>query len=353
MNPNISLKESGSDRSFWWWAGLLFTPIRWVAGFMFLSAFIRRVIQAPVKMDPTSAQYVGGKFADFLPHAIGIQPMLKFLLNNPSMLHFFVVFFTITEAVVGLFLILGFVTRLAGVGSAALSFGILLGSGWLGSTCVDEWQIGAILIATGLAIFLSGSGPWSIDNWLLRTKPELGNKGWFRWLFSGAINPEDGRKLVSLSLVMSIVGAGVMLWSYQVIHNGLWGKLHNDSKTPHLVLAAKGLQSDGTLKLNVYRDNGPDTYGSYIVEVQVKDGGQMVEDFKAGDLAKIPATAIENHLAMKKVTAGHYALTVPLAADSTITMTPSTPVTLTSGDKVTITVFDVSGAKWSTNTTVQ
>lgn len=350
----MSFKDSDSQHSFWWWAGLLLTPVRWVTGFMFLSAFLRRVVQTPIKMDPNSAEYVGRKFADFLPHAIGIQPLLQFLLHHPTQLHAFVVFFTYTEALVGLALILGLLTRLAGFGSAALSFGILLGSGWLGSTCVDEWQIGSILIATGLAIALAGSGPYSIDNWLLRSKPGLREKGWFRWLFSGPITPEDGRKLVSLSLVASIAAFGVTLWSYQVLHNGLWGKLHNDSKKPNLQIQAKAVQPDGTIKLNMYRDNGPDTYGSFVVEVKVNDGnGKLVEDLKAGDLAKVQPQAIENHLPLKKVTTGPYGLTVPLAADATVTLSPSTPASLQSGEPVTVTVFDVSGAKWTAKATVQ
>lgn len=353
MNQNISLKESSSERSFWHWAGLLFTPVRWVTGFMFLSAFLRRVVQAPTKMDPTSADYVGRKFADFYPHALLIKPMLDYLLHSPGTLHFFVVFFTFTEALVGLFLILGLATRLAGAGSAALSLGILLGSGWLGSTCVDEWQIGAILVATGLAIFLAGGGSYSIDNLLLRANPGLGEKGWFRWLFSGAIAAEDGRKLSRLTLVVSIIAAFVMLSTYQAIHNGLWGQLHNDSKKPHLVLTAASAQADGTVKLNVYRDNGPDTYGSFIVDVQVKDGGSVVEEFKAGDLAKTPAANIVNHMPLEKVAAGRFGITVPLAGNAALTLTPPAPASLTAGDKVTITVFDVSGANWSTSATVQ
>ncbi|MGE5675974.1 MAG: TQO small subunit DoxD [Mycobacterium leprae] len=343
--------ESGSFRTFWRWASVLFTPVRWVTGFMFLSAFIRRVINVPAKMDPTSAAYNGKKFADFLPHAIGIKPMLSYLLANPPLLHGFLWTFTIIEALVGLFLIAGFMTRLAAIGSAALSFGILLGSGWLGSTCLDEWQIGVILISTGLAIAIAGSGHWSVDDWLLQKWPQLGEKGWFRWLFSGAL-VENEQGLKRLSIWATVVAFGITLWSYQVIHNGLWGTLRNDSKTPNLVLTQQVVQADGLVKFNVYRDNGPDTYGSFIVEVQVKDAdGKLLEDFKSEQLSKVKG--IINHQNYETVKTGPYGITVPLAGNADLTLNPVTPVNLAAGQPVTITVFDVSGAKWSVKTAVK
>ncbi len=46
--------------------------------------------------------------------------------------------FSIIEALVGLALLFGLGTRLAGLGAALLSWGILMGAGWLGTTCLDE-----------------------------------------------------------------------------------------------------------------------------------------------------------------------------------------------------------------------
>lgn len=47
---------------------------------------------------------------------------------------------------------------LMSVGVTLLAFGILLGSGWLGSTCVDEWQIGILGLAAGCTLLLTGDG---------------------------------------------------------------------------------------------------------------------------------------------------------------------------------------------------
>ena len=64
--------------------GTLLFGLRMTAGWMFFSAFLRRVILAPEKLDPTSIEYVGHKFNHFLPHAVGIKPMLEWLLTNPE-----------------------------------------------------------------------------------------------------------------------------------------------------------------------------------------------------------------------------------------------------------------------------
>lgn len=61
--------------------------------------------------------------------------------------------FTIIEGIVGLFIIFGLFTRLMSIGVFGLAMGILLGSGWIGTTCLDEWQIGVLGIATGFVLF--------------------------------------------------------------------------------------------------------------------------------------------------------------------------------------------------------
>ena len=71
--------------------------------------------------------------------------------------------FTIIECLVGLMLMLGLLTRLAAVGVFSLALGILLGSGWLGTTCLDEWQIGILGMCAGLLLFLTGGGSCSLD----------------------------------------------------------------------------------------------------------------------------------------------------------------------------------------------
>ena len=134
--------------------GNILTPLRWVIGWTYFSAFWRRVILEN-KLDPEAAGYIGEKFNHFLPNALGIKPIIEYLVLNPDMLEINMIAFTVIEAIVGLFLILGWFTRLMSVGVFMLALGILLGSGWLGTTCLDEWQIGVLGVAGGFVLYFA------------------------------------------------------------------------------------------------------------------------------------------------------------------------------------------------------
>lgn len=94
--------------------------------------------------------------------------------------------FTIIEGVVGLLFMLGLFTRSMSIVITGLALGILLSAGWLGTTCLDEWQIGVLGIAAGFTVFLSGSGKYSIDYWLIKKNIKITGKKWFSWL--GLVN---------------------------------------------------------------------------------------------------------------------------------------------------------------------
>jgi len=81
--------------------------------------------------------------------------------------------FTLVECLVGLFLLLGLFFRLTSLGVSCLALGILLGSGWLGSICVDEWQIGVLGLAGGFTLMLTGGGRFTIDNRLFVNSPKI------------------------------------------------------------------------------------------------------------------------------------------------------------------------------------
>src|SRR5690606_13956506 len=167
-------------------AGLLVLAVRLVIGWTYFSAFWRRTILAN-KLDPETAGYIGEKFNHFLPHALGIKPIIQYLVENPDVLWLNMVIFTIIEGIVGLFIMFGLFTRLMSIGVFGLAMGILLGSGWIGTTCLDEWQIGVLGIAAGFVLFLSGSGTYSLDNYFMRKEFGFTKKKWFAWLGSGEL----------------------------------------------------------------------------------------------------------------------------------------------------------------------
>ncbi|ARM75323.1 TQO small subunit DoxD [Acidianus manzaensis] len=147
-----------------------FLPIiRVTLGWMFFSAFLRRTVNVPAKLNPSSSAYVGGKLITFLPHAWSpVKGVLVTVLENPSLLYDFLIVFTALEAIFGLFMILGFLTRLSGLVLAGLAWGIGAGGGWLGTTCVDEWQIAAVEGAAAFMFIFTGSKWLSIDQLIFK-----------------------------------------------------------------------------------------------------------------------------------------------------------------------------------------
>jgi thiosulfate dehydrogenase [quinone] large subunit len=151
-----------------------FLPVlRITLGWMFFSAFVRRVISVPDKLNPHSSAYVGGKILTFLPHSPPpVKGILEWVLSDPSLLYTFLITFTALEAIFGLMMMLGLFTRLSGLGLALLAWGMGPAAGWLGSTCLDEWQIASVEGAAAFMFMLTGSRWLSIDQILYSKYPE-------------------------------------------------------------------------------------------------------------------------------------------------------------------------------------
>jgi len=320
---------------------LAWTPLilRLVGGWMFLSAFHRRVLLAPAKLVIGDPAYLGHKFNAFMPGAIGgVGELIAALLDHPATLHGFLWSFTIIEGLVGLALILGLATRLAALGVASLSAGILFGAGWLGPTCLDEWQIGALGIAIGLVLMLSGAGAPSLDQRLTRRWPGLLARPWLRWAIDPA--PAPTRRL---SLALASAALLVTLATNQIFHGGLWGPLHNDSVRPRIELSAAHVDRDASLRFVVERPAGPETYGAFLVAAWLVDGrGQRLHTWTAADLA---AAKIDNRW-LVAVHPGAHGLVVPLGARAEVTLSLDRGRLDAGAGERRLVVEDVSGARW-------
>src|SRR5690554_7351782 len=183
-------------------AGLFTLALRLVVGWTYFSAFWRRLV-LDNKLIPEEAGYIGEKFNHFLPNALGIKPLIEYLVLNPEILHIAMIVFTIVEAVVGLLLMLGLFTRLMSIGVFFLSMGILLGSGWLGTTCLDEWQIGVLGVASGFVIFFTGGGRFSLDNYFTSKNKSFTKKKNFGFFASGKL-PINERLIPKIVLIGSV-----------------------------------------------------------------------------------------------------------------------------------------------------
>ena len=165
-----------------------------------------------------------------------------------------------------------------------------MGAGWLGTTCLDEWQIGCTGTASGIAIMLMGSGYFSLDYLFFRNKLYDNKHRFLIWITSGTM-PLKLKSIKVVGFVFGILAMFVTLWSNQVIHGGVWGKLHNYSKSPKVEILEANI-NNGFLNFEIYRTNGPDTYGAFVIDIKlINNKGEAVWSF---DFAKNGLDNIQN-----------------------------------------------------------
>ncbi|WP_200978341.1 TQO small subunit DoxD [Echinicola sp. 20G] len=330
---NVSLKND---------AGLLALALRLVVGWTYFSAFWRRTVLAD-KLDPEVAGYIGEKFNAFLPNALGIKPIIQYLVENPDVLWVNMVIFMVVEGIVGLFIMFGLFTRLMSIGVFGLAMGILLGSGWIGTTCLDEWQIGILGIATGFLIFLTGSGKYSLDNYLIKNNFVITKKKWFAWLGSGIL-PIKEKVFPKVVLIGSLFVLGVTLMTNQIFHGGVWGPLHNKSVKPKLEIT-DGKISEKRLSFDVYRTEGVDVYGSWVIGIELYDNkNNTIIEYTQEDLATMDKESIINYY-VSKIKPGKHSLIVPLGAKAKLNLDNEALSSLSKGT-YTVKITDISGTYW-------
>lgn len=324
-------------------AGLFTLSLRLVIGWTYFSAFWRRLILEN-KLDPETSGYIGEKFNHFLPNALLIKPIIEHLVSNPDSLWWAMATFTIIEAIVGLCIMLGLFTRLMSIGVFSLAMGILLGSGWLGTTCLDEWQIGVLGIASGFTLFLSGSGKYSLDYLLLKKEFKITNFKYFNWLGSGVLK-------IKLNILHRIVLIGsisilfITLFTNQYFHGGVWGTLHNKSVKPKIEIKHTEI-TNNTLSFQVFRVEGADVYGSFLIGINLSDSkGNSIIELDGKALSKFPKENIHNQY-VTKVKNGKHSMIIPLGAKAKLLIKEEKLSTLPKGEYH-LTLTDISGTTWS------
>lgn len=320
-------------------AGLFTLSLRWVIGWTYFSAFWRRLILEN-KLIPEEAGYIGEKFNHFLPNALGIKPIIEYLVTHPDHLQTSMVIFTIIEAIVGLFIILGLFTRLMSIGVFFLAMGILLGSGWLGTTCLDEWQIGVLGVASGFVLYLTGSSAYSLDYLIMKKYPSFSQKKWFSILGSGDLPIKN---LAPKVLIMSILIFGLTLFTNQYFHGGVFGKLHNKSVKPKVEISHIDYKNS-MLTFRLFRVEGADVYGSFLIGIEILDeNNKVVKSIDQEELSRYPKEKISNHY-VTKIKSGKHSLIIPLGAKADF----SIDLEGTSLKKnYTLKFIDISGIEWT------
>ena len=302
--------------------------LRLVIGWTYFSAFWRRLILEN-KLDPETAGYIGEKFNHFLPNALFIKPLIQYLVENPEALLWNMWIFTIVEGVVGLLIMLGYKTRLMSIAVFFLAMGILLGSGWIGTTCLDEWQIGVLGLAGGFTLFQAGSGKISLDYFFNKNQFIKQENNW---------NSISFQKYRPYFVGFSFFILFVTLFTNQVFHGGVYGTLHNKSVKPKVEITNLK-QHQNKVSFDLMRIEGADVYGSFLIQIDFHNHqNEIIESLDMKELSNLDKQQISNYY-VAKVTPHKHSLVLPLGAKANLNFDISDKI-----QKVVLT--DISGLQW-------
>ncbi|HBX62609.1 MAG TPA: quinol oxidase [Flavobacteriaceae bacterium] len=302
--------------------------LRLVIGWTYFSAFWRRLILEN-KLDPEATGYIGEKFNHFLPNALFIKPLIQYLVENPEALLWNMWIFTIVEGVVGLLLMLGYKTRIMSIAVFFLAMGILLGSGWIGTTCLDEWQIGVLGLAGGFTLFQAGSGKISLDYFFNKNQFIQQENNW---------NSISFQKYRPYFIGFSFFILFVTLFTNQVFHGGVYGTLHNKSVKPKVEISNLK-QHQNKVSFDVMRIEGADVYGSFLIQIDFHNHqNEIIESLDMKELSNLDKQQISNYY-VAKVTPHKHSLVLPLGAKANLNFDISDKI-----QKVVLT--DISGLQW-------
>lgn len=344
-------------------AGLMALGVRLVQGWVYWGGASRRLFYdfatvngSPfaVKLDPNVAGYVANKLVHAMPGAVWpAPPMIEWLALHGGVLLVMVWFWTLVELVVGVGLIFGIATRLLALVSVGLSIMLMMIFGWMGSTCVDEWTMAASSFAMGSLLMITGGGAWSIDQWIARRWPGLGQTSWFRWLFSGPLPMADTRRW---SIGLGVLSILFTVGFYQYLHGAVISPLHARVNFHHYDLTISDLRAtpDGQVRFAAYVDAGPDTGKLYLIGATVQTAqGKVLEHWDGNALSALPKTAIVNRFTRPwtaQIKPTDYGIGGVTGAKAAITLPAQN--TLPAGT-YSLHLTDIDGTSWTAPVTVK
>ena len=164
---------------------------------------------------------------------------------------------------------------------------------------------------------------------------------WFPFVGSGVL---PIKKLKPIILGGAIGIFALTLFTNQYFHGGVFGTLHNKSVKPKLELRDAIIENN-KLTFEVYRVEGVDVYGSFLIGIQLLDESGAILMHKNGDdLAKYPLQDISNHY-VAKVKPGVHSLIIPLGSKADMTVDLS-EFAFAEAQPTTLKLIDISGAEW-------
>ena len=321
----VASASTRAESDPWRIVALALLSVRFIQGFIYWGGGSRRFIYAPSKLDPHAASWMANKFQSAMPGALlGTDHLIAFLLHHFDLLYPLLIIFSACELVAGVFLMTGFLTRAAALISIGLSIVLMLMFGWQGATCIDEWTMAASNLAMGATLMLAGSGALSIDQALLRRRPVLAERGWFRWLAGAMPLPLPDRSFRTLALAVFASAVAFNVATYSYYRGSVVTAFHGGPVSPathHLALADGAVLADGSVRFHAYLNGGTAAAPSNImVATLMARDGSVLEQWDGTTLSHLPPGRIANEFAYNRFAPGPFGLSATMGAEATITL---------------------------------
>jgi thiosulfate dehydrogenase [quinone] small subunit len=152
-------------------------------------------------------------------------------------------------------------------------------------------------------------------------------------------------KIEIFAILATLISTGVTLGLYQINFQG-FTHLTNYSKTPAYDLTGTRLFANGTLILNVTRTAGPDTYGGFIVLVQILyPNGTVLYQWTGQQLGNLPPSDIFNKYPLhpaKPIHIGNYGVGILAPLGQNFVVKLQVPFAIKPGIYI-VRVYDADG----------
>ena len=341
----VDAQRTPDTAATWRQLGLAMLAVRFVQGWIYWGGGSRRFIYAPAKLDPHAASWMANKFQSAMPGAIlGMGHVVDYLLHHFALLYAGVIVFSALELVFGLFLIVGFMTRLSALVTVGLSVVLMLLFGWQGATCIDEWTMASANFGMGVALFLAGAGAYSIDGWLAKRRAGRADAAWFQWLASG---PWPAPRLKRWSLIGAAATVLFVVLTYNYYRGSVLTPFHGGPVSPaahHISLCAGRLDADGRVRFTAYLDGGTPAVPVNVVRADLfGPDGARVEHWGSAALSTLPRGAFLNEYAYNRFGPGYAGISAKMGARAVITLPPAQPQLHLSAGRYRLVLHSVDG----------
>jgi thiosulfate dehydrogenase [quinone] large subunit len=339
------------DTQHWRTAAIALLSVRVVQGLVYWGGGSRRFIYDPQKLDPDAHAWMANKLQSAMPGALlGTDQLIAFLLHHFWLLYPALILFSAAELFAGAALMAGLMTRLAALMSVGFSVVMMLMFGWQGGTCIDEWTMAACNLAMGATLVLAGSGAYSVDNVLLRRRPALTDRAWFRWLAGSLPLPLGDTAFCKLGLAVLAAVLVFNVGTYAYYRGSVVTPFHAGRVSPtthHFTLSDGRVLPDGSVRFHIYLNGGTADIPAHIMKAElVGREGQVLARWGTEALSRLPADAIRNDFAYNAFRVGPYGIVANMGAKATITL-PPVGVASASNEPARLILTDVDGVTFT------